>query len=77
MAGARTVIELKRVRPGRDSPATVLREGITQLCEYLDTLGEREGWLIIFDQRPGLGWDERLWEQEIEVEGRTLHIRGA
>lgn len=77
MAGRRAVIELKRVRPTRDSLERVTQDGIVQLCEYLDTLGEREGWLIVFDQRPGLGWDERLWEKELQVEGRTLHVRGA
>lgn len=77
MGGRREVIELKRVHPTRDKPERVVQEGITQLCEYLDTLGEREGWLIVSNQQPGLSWDERLWEKEIQVEGRTLHLRGA
>ncbi len=77
LAGARTVIELKRVRPGRDAPERVLASGVEQLCAYLDTLGEREGWLLVFDQRPGLTWEARLWSRQLEVDGRLLHLRGA
>jgi len=77
IAGQRTAIELKRVRPGRESPERVLREGQAQLLGYLDTLGLREGWLLVFDLRPGLSWDERMWAREVEIDGRLLHFRGA
>lgn len=72
----RFVIELKRVRP-RDGLDTVRQGGIVQLSAYLDLLGVAEGWLIVFDQRPGLTWEERLWREEVEVDGRRLWIRGA
>lgn len=72
----RTVIELKRVRP-RDALDTIRADGIRQLSAYLDTLGEHEGWLLIFDQRPGRSWEERCWDETVEVEGRTLHLLGA
>ncbi len=75
-AGERFVIELKRVRP-RDGLERVRESGVEQLCAYLDATGEREGWLLIFDQRPGRSWEERLWVEERELEGRRLHLRGA
>ncbi len=77
LAGRRTVVELKRVRPGRESPERVLAEGVGQLSAYLDQLGETEGWLLVFDQRPGRSWDERLWSRDEVHGGRTLHLRGA
>ncbi|MBM4366106.1 MAG: AAA family ATPase [Deltaproteobacteria bacterium] len=77
MAGARTVIEIKRVRPDRGTRERAVRDGVVQLSEYLDTLGEREGWLLVFDQREGLSWDDRLWSEDRVVEGRLLHLRGA
>ncbi|MBM4368323.1 MAG: AAA-like domain-containing protein [Deltaproteobacteria bacterium] len=77
MAGARTVIELKRVRPDRGTLDRAIRDGVQQLGEYLDTMGEREGWLILFDQREGLSWEDRTWSEDRVVEGRTLHLRGA
>ena len=76
-AGERHTVELKRVPPAHVGPERVRREGIEQLLSYLDSLGEREGWLLIFDQRAGRSWEERLWSEEIEVEGRVLHLRGA
>ena len=77
MAGRRTVLEVKRVRPDRESPERVVREGQAQLGDYLHALGEDEGWLLVFDQRPGLSWDERMWSRDVVVGGKTLHLRGA
>ncbi|MBM4368730.1 MAG: PD-(D/E)XK nuclease domain-containing protein [Deltaproteobacteria bacterium] len=77
MGGGRAVFELKRVRASGDQPERVLRDGVEQLCTYLDRLGEREGWLVVFDQRPGRTWDQRLWAEERQVDGRLLHLRGA
>lgn len=44
-------IELKVWRDGRPDP---LQEGLEQLDEYLNGLGQPSGWLVIFDQRSGL-----------------------
>ncbi|MBM4369853.1 MAG: ATP-binding protein, partial [Deltaproteobacteria bacterium] len=77
VAGKRTLIEVKRVRPGRESPERVLREGQAQLAAYLDRLGETEGWLLVFDQRPGISWDERMWSRDVVAGGKTLRLRGA
>lgn len=70
------VIELKRVTE-HDSPDTIREEGLVQLAAYLDGLGLTEGWLILFDGRPGLTWEQRLWRQDMEIGGRILHLRGA
>lgn len=74
-AGERHAIELKRVRPN-DGPDTIRAEGITQLCGYLDRVGLTEGWLVIFDQRKGRTWSQRMWNDDVEEGGRTLHIVG-
>lgn len=72
----RFVVELKRVRPW-DSLETVRERGVAQLRAYLDTVGLAEGWLVLFDVRPGRTWEERLWCEERVVDGRILHLRGA
>ena len=72
----RFAIELKRVPPAHVSPETVREEGISQLSGYLDQLGLDEGWLLIFDQREGRSWEDRLWQEEVEVRGKRLHLRG-
>jgi len=73
----RFVVELKRVFTGGKSADKVRAEGSVQLAGYLDTLDEDEGWLIIFDQRPGRSWTQRLWRDEQRVEGRRLLLCGA
>lgn len=76
-AGERHVVELKRVPPRHRSLETVREDGIAQLTGYLDEVGAQEGWLFIFDQRAGRTWEQRLWAEELEHEGRRLHLRGA
>ncbi len=44
-------MELKVWREGRPDP---LKAGLDQLDRYLAGLGLDKGWLVIFDQRPGL-----------------------
>lgn len=72
----RYAVEVKRVRPRHETLEDVRERGVAQLQRYLDRLGLAEGWLLVFDQRKGRGWDERLWREERTVDGRTLHLRG-
>ncbi len=74
--GARSVVELKRVPPRKVSLATITEEGVEQLAGYLDQLGEAEGWLVVFDQRPNLSWDERMWTRDVEIRGKIVHLVG-
>ena len=73
----RFVIELKRVPPLHRTLERVREDGVEQLVEYLDCLGEQEAWLLIFDQRQGRTWEERMWTEELQLHGKTLHLRGA
>lgn len=53
-----------------------MKEGLEQMTRYLDKLGEREGWLILFDRRPGKTWEEKIsWKTEILSE-KTIHVVG-
>ncbi len=74
--GRRDAIELKRIRT-KDGPDAVRAKGITQLSQYLDQLGLTEGWLVLFDQRKRRSWDERIWTEDVEANGKTLHVIGA
>ncbi len=64
-------VELKLRDPRRSDPET---EGLEQLSEYMDGCAAREGWLVIFDRRPELSWDERIGWKTVEREGRTIHV---
>jgi len=51
-------------------------EGLIQLSDYMDTLGESTGWLIVFDRRETKTWEEKIyWKTEL-VQGSTIHIVG-
>jgi len=64
-------VELKVRDPRRSDPEPV---GIVQLGEYMDTCGATEGWLVIFDQRRELPWDERIGWKRVAHDGRTIHV---
>jgi hypothetical protein len=61
----------------RDGLERVREAGIAQTLRYLDTVGLSEGWLVLFDVRAGRSWEERLWAETIERDGRVVHLRGA
>jgi len=70
--GRRYPIELK-IRRGEKT----IDEGLRQLGRYLEQLGEPEGWLIVFDQRPDISWDEKITWETRAIDARTIHIVGA
>jgi hypothetical protein len=77
--GQRFAIEVKRVFQDGPAAEKVKQAGIEQLAEYLDTLNEPEGWLLIFNQRStarARPWEERLWQETVQLRGHTLYIRG-
>jgi hypothetical protein len=53
-----------------------ISEGIEQLSDYLDRLGEKEGWLVVFDQKTNKSWDEKIFWETRERNGKTLHVLG-
>jgi hypothetical protein len=50
--------------------------GLTQILRYMDTLGCTEGWLMIFDRRPDVGWDDKIYLKTEVVEGKTVTVVG-
>jgi hypothetical protein len=51
-------------------------EGAEQLAGYMARLGCTEGWLVVFDRRPEVAWDTKVfWETRV-VEGKTVHVVG-
>jgi hypothetical protein len=49
---------------------------VTQLMGYLDSAGDKEGWLVIFDRKRNKSWDEKITWETTQVEGFTVHIVG-
>jgi len=55
---------------------SVVQDGIEQLSNYMTTLGENTGWLVIFDRTNTKNWDEKIFWQTENIEGKTIHIVG-
>ncbi len=55
---------------------SVVQEGIEQLANYMTTLGEATGWLVIFDRDTAKKWDEKIFWVTENYEGKTIHVVG-
>ena len=62
------------VKMRRDTETEV--EALEQVAGYLDRAGLLEGWLVMFDLRKELSWQERLFLREVEHAGKTIRIVG-
>lgn len=69
----RVVIELKLLRK---APETTLAEGLAQTADYADRVGADEAYLLLFDRRPGVSWDERIWQRQEQVGSRSIAVWG-
>ena len=69
--GNRYAIELKL----RYNEKT-MSEGIQQLSAYLNILGLTEGWLVLFDRRPEISWEEKIFWYTEQTDGKTIYVVG-
>ena len=53
-----------------------LAEGRDQLAGYMDALGCSEGWLIIFDRRTTVAWEEKIFRRTEPYNGKSIHFVG-
>ena len=51
-------------------------EAHEQVLRYLDALGLREGWLVLFDLRTTAPWSERLTLRDRTIGSRVVHVVG-
>jgi hypothetical protein len=70
----RVVIELKLVRK---APEAALQQGLEQTADYARQVGADEAHLVLFERRPGIGWDERIWQRAQAQGGREIGVWGA
>jgi hypothetical protein len=69
--GARHVVEVKLRRD------TLTEDrALAQVATYLDKAGLAEGWLVLFDLRANLTWEERLTTRTLDVGDRKIHLVG-
>ena len=51
-------------------------EGIQQLTGYMKTLAADKGWLIIFDRRSEVNWDQKITWETLGEDGKTVCVVG-
>jgi hypothetical protein len=64
-------VELK-IRYGDES----VDEGIEQIMRYMGIYGCSEGWLLIFDRRSTVGWDDKIYTVKKKINGKTVTVVG-
>ncbi len=52
------------------------QDALDQLARYLDRAGLDEGWMVLFDLRKELSWQEKLFIREVEHAGKRIRIVG-
>lgn len=51
-----------------------IQEGFEQLSNYLDGLGEKRGWLVIFDRDPNKTWEEKISQNTVKYKGYEINL---
>ena len=68
--GAKYAVEVKlRYRYERDR-----EKACDQIVRYMDHLGVDEGWLVVFDPDLTKPWDGKIRREDLERDGRRIHI---
>ena len=70
----KVVIELKVRR--REALEAVKESGLVQTVAYMDKCGADEGHLIIFDQRSDVVWEDKIFVEAAEYEGKEIGVWG-
>ena len=71
----RIVLELKIQKAA--TPDSTLAEGLPQVVDYARRWGADEAHLLVFNRRPEVSWDEKIWHQEQIHDGVMVQVWGA
>jgi hypothetical protein len=52
------------------------QKGLDQTARYADIFGSKEAWLVIFDQRKTLTWNEKIYRKQETIEDIVINIFG-
>jgi hypothetical protein len=69
--GQKCPIELK-IRYGQK----YLEKGLEQTANYMDIYGCKEGWMVVFDRRTTVNWDDKIFIKKEIVNDKTITIVG-
>ena len=69
----KAVIELKILHKTLER---TIENGLEQTQAYMDRCGAEEGHLIVFDRRPDIAWEHKLFRREETHQGRAITVWG-
>jgi hypothetical protein len=52
------------------------QKSLEQAARYIDIYGCKEGWLVLFDQRTGKTWEEKIFSKQEVFNGTVINIFG-
>ncbi|MDR1483237.1 MAG: hypothetical protein LBT09_00275, partial [Planctomycetaceae bacterium] len=70
--GKKYPIELK-IRYGKK----YVEDGLDQTARYMDLHCCNEGWIVVFDRRTTVNWEDKLYMKKEIVDGKTITVVGA
>jgi hypothetical protein len=84
MSSGKGRLDLCLVYEGRKYPVELklrygpkyIEDGLEQTARYMDIHGCSEGWLAVFDRRPDIKWEDKIYTKKETVDGKTITIIG-
>jgi hypothetical protein len=53
-----------------------LEKGLEQTARYMDIHCCNEGWMVVFDRRKSVKWEDKLYMKKEIVDGKTITVVG-
>ena len=69
----KVVIELKILYKSLES---TIADGLQQTWDYMDKCGAEDGHLVVFDRRPHVPWEEKVFQQKENFKGVEIGVWG-
>ena len=69
----KVVIELKILYKSLEK---TIADGTKQTNAYMARCGTSDGHLVVFDRRPDVSWDEKIFQEKMRFEGREIWVWG-
>jgi len=53
-----------------------VKDSTVQILKYMERVGSKDGWVVIFDRTPKKSWSKKLYTREIKQAGKKITIFG-
>ncbi|GBU23735.1 hypothetical protein R83H12_00352 [Fibrobacteria bacterium R8-3-H12] len=69
--GQKYPIELKLYQGAKTA-----KDATEQILKYMERVGSKEGWVVIFDRTPKKSWSKKLYAKEVKQSGKKITFFG-